>query len=71
MRNFLNLSDGLSVSQFAEKKLPKVESTFRKTDVFLKPFEPGICIDDTLTATHTLLFNKFPVRKNHVLIVTT
>ena len=49
---------------------PQVVSTFRKTDVFLKPFEPGLCIEDDLTAKHTLLFNKFPVRRNHVLIIT-
>ena len=42
----------------------------KKTDVFLKPFEPGICVEDNLTAKHSLLFNKFPVRKNHLLIIT-
>eukprot|EP00347_Sterkiella_histriomuscorum_P014537 403360498 len=44
--------------------------TFRKSDVFLEPFEPGICIDDSLTKTHRLLFNKFPSRAYHILIVT-
>ena len=43
---------------------------FRKSDVFLEPFEPGICIDDNLTKTHRLLFNKYPSRKRHVLVVT-
>jgi len=38
--------------------------------VFLEPFEEGICIDDQLTKTHRLLFNKFPCRPHHVLIVT-
>jgi ATP adenylyltransferase len=38
--------------------------------VFLEPFEEGICIDDQLTKTHRLLFNKFPSRPHHVLIVT-
>ena len=45
-------------------------STFKKTDIFLKPFEPGLCVEDSLTPTHSLLFNKYPVRRNHLLIVT-
>lgn len=44
--------------------------SFKKTDVFLKPFEPGICVDDCLTTTHSLLLNKYPVRRNHLLIIT-
>jgi ATP adenylyltransferase/5',5'''-P-1,P-4-tetraphosphate phosphorylase II len=43
---------------------------FRKSDVFLEPFEEGICIDDNLTKTHRLLFNKYPSRKHHVLVIT-
>jgi len=38
--------------------------------VFLEPFETGICIDDSLTKTHRLIFNKFPSRDYHVLIIT-
>ena len=38
--------------------------------MFLKPFEPGICVEDDLTEKHTLLLNKFPARSNHVLIIT-
>jgi sulfate adenylyltransferase (ADP) / ATP adenylyltransferase len=45
-------------------------SVFKKTDKFLKPFEPGICVEDSLTSTHSLLLNKYPVRRNHLLIVT-
>ena len=52
------------------KQEPKKKSAFRKSDVFLEPFEEGICIDDNLTKTHRLLFNKYPSRKNHVLVVT-
>jgi len=48
----------------------KVANAFRKSDVFLEPFEEGICIRDNLTRTHRLLFNKNPARENHVLIIT-
>lgn len=43
---------------------------FRKSDVFLEPFEKGICIEDNLTKDHRLLFNKLPSRDYNVLIVT-
>ena len=43
---------------------------FRKSDVFLEPFEEGICIDDNLTKTHRLLFNKYPAWVYHVLVIT-
>jgi ATP adenylyltransferase/5',5'''-P-1,P-4-tetraphosphate phosphorylase II len=43
---------------------------FRKTDIFLEPFEEGICIRDSLTKTHRLLFNKYPARPYHVLVIT-
>jgi len=38
--------------------------------VFLEPFEKGICIEDNLTKTHRLIFNKYPVLDQHLLIVT-
>ena len=38
--------------------------------MFLKPFEPGICIEENLTQHHRLIYNKFPARKNHVLVIT-
>ena len=38
--------------------------------MFLKPFEAGICIEESLTSHHRLIFNKFPVRKHHVLVIT-
>jgi ATP adenylyltransferase/5',5'''-P-1,P-4-tetraphosphate phosphorylase II len=38
--------------------------------VFLEPFEEGICVEDSLTKTHRLLFNKYPSRPHHLLIVT-
>ena len=43
---------------------------FRQSDIFLKPFENGICIEENLTTNHRLLFNKFPARRHHVLVVT-
>jgi len=43
---------------------------FRRTDIFLEPFEDGICVCDNLTKTHRLLFNKYPCREHHVLVVT-
>lgn len=43
---------------------------FRQSDVFLKPFESGICIEENLTQRHRLIFNKFPARKHHVLVIT-
>jgi ATP adenylyltransferase len=36
----------------------------------MKPFDAGICIEDDLTETHTLIFNKFPIKQNHVLVIT-
>ena len=38
--------------------------------MFLKPFEAGICIEESLTEKHRLIFNKFPARQNHVLVIT-
>ena len=43
---------------------------YRQSDVFLKPFESGICIEETLTTQHRLIFNKFPAYKHHVLVIT-
>lgn len=53
-------------------KFIKYRSTqgFRQSDVFLKPFEPGICIEENLTQKHRLIFNKYPARQNHVLVIT-
>ncbi len=60
---------GPSGSSSIENNLNK-SAPYRKSDIFLEPFEQGICIDDSLTKTHRLLFNKYPSRRNHVLIVT-
>ena len=38
--------------------------------MFLEPFEEGVCIDDNLTKTHRLLFNKYFAREYHVLVIT-
>ena len=40
----------------------------RVFDPFLPPFEPGLWITDW--EEHRLLFNKFPVHQNHLLVVT-
>lgn len=45
-------------------------NAFRQSDVFLKPFEAGICIEENLTKKHRLIFNKFPARQHHVLVIT-
>ena len=36
----------------------------------MKPFEHGICIEENFTQNHRLIFNKFPARKLHVLVIT-
>ncbi|CDW83302.1 atp adenylyltransferase [Stylonychia lemnae] len=61
---------GNHTSQIASEKLSNSSTYFRKSDVFLEPFESGICIDDSLTKTHRLIFNKFPSRPYHVLVIT-
>lgn len=48
---------------------PKNPSPFRQSDVFLKPFEQGICIEESLSAKHRLIFNKYPAFANHVLVI--
>lgn len=35
----------------------------------MPPFEPGAFIDE-LTATHSLIFNKFSVSDHHVIVIT-
>ena len=38
-------------------------------DPFMPPFEPGLFIAD-LSDTHRLLFNKFPISREHTLVIT-
>ena len=52
-----------------DQKEVKVKG-WRQSDIYLKPFETGICIEENLTANHRLLFNKHPARKHHVLVIT-
>ena len=40
-----------------------------KSDPFMPPFEEGLFIDE-LTTTHSLVFNKFSVCDNHVIVIT-
>ena len=49
---------------------PHSQFQFRKSDIFLEPFEEGICIEDELTKSHRLIFNKIPVRQYQSFIVT-
>ena len=51
------------------KLKPTKPEAQQKTHPFLPPFEPGIFIT-SLSDTHNLLFNKYCVVKNHVLVVT-
>lgn len=51
------------------KLKPTKPEAQQKTHPFLPPFEPGIFITN-LSDTHNLLFNKYCVVKNHVLVVT-
>ena len=46
------------------------QTGFRTSGVFCEPFEPGICIEDTLTKSHRLIFNKYPVQDLHILVTT-
>lgn len=38
-------------------------------DCFMAPFSEGIFIDH-LSFSHSLVFNKYPVFKNHLLVIT-
>ena len=52
-----------------QKNKPIAQNSQPKTDPFSPPFEPGRFITD-LSSTHRLIANKYPIVKNHVLIVT-
>ena len=52
-----------------QKKPNYKENLLKKADPFLPPFEDGQFIAD-LSNTHNLLFNKFALAKNHVLVTT-
>ena len=72
------MSNGNNSIKKTEKNPGKLKSQqaqvrnlgFRQSDVFLKPFESGICVEENLTTHHRLIFNKFPARKHHVLVIT-
>lgn len=49
---------------------PQHSPLIKVQDPFLPPFEPGLFITE-LSETHRLIFNKFQVCKDHVLVVTT
>ncbi len=38
-------------------------------DPFVEPFEEGLFIDE-ITESHRVIFNKFAVTDNHVLVIT-
>jgi ATP adenylyltransferase/5',5'''-P-1,P-4-tetraphosphate phosphorylase II len=50
------------------KNLDKKPFGGATSNPFLPPFEEGLFIDD-LNSSHRLLFNKFPIFKNHLLVV--
>ena len=49
-------------------QISEKNNSFVKDDPFLPPYEKGMFI--TEIGEHRLLYNKFPVVKNHVLVVT-
>lgn len=53
-----------------QKQMGVNQTGFRTSGVFCEPFEPGICIEDTLTKSHRLIFNKYPVQDLHILVTT-
>jgi len=61
--------DFIVTERVKEQPEPSTQG-FRQSDVFLKPFEAGICIEENLTKNHRLIFNKFPARQHHVLVIT-
>ncbi|KAL4510787.1 hypothetical protein ABPG72_004941 [Tetrahymena utriculariae] len=58
-----------SVLKDLDKK-PLGSSRGQTSNPFLPPFEDGLFVQE-LSKTHTLLFNKYAVVKNHMLVVTT
>lgn len=50
------------------KRREKKISNFTKSNPFLPPFEPGLFIQN-LTETHRLIFNKFMISEDHVLVI--
>lgn len=63
----LNKKPELLQKQYEEIKEEKQEKV--NDDPFSPPFEEGLYIDE-LTETHRLLFNKFSIAPEHVLVVT-
>ncbi len=63
---------GYIIQKIKNGDLPKKPANpeFKQSNVFLPPFEQGICIDDDFTKHHRLLYNKFPARIGHLLITT-
>ena len=53
----------------AQNKEKAKKDTSKPFDPFVPPFEPGLFIDE-LSLTHNLLFNKFCICREHVLVVT-
>lgn len=47
----------------------KSEDSSKPKDPFSPPFEEGLYIDE-ITSTHRLLYNKFSLAPEHVLVVT-
>ena len=50
-------------------KKPQGTVGSKKADVFMPPFEDGLFIGD-ISETHSLVFNKFCVCDEHVILIT-
>jgi len=55
------------VENLAKKNRLNTASSFQKDNIFLPPFEKGIFICDI--GNHRLIFNKFPLIKKHILVI--
>ena len=58
-----------NISKCTKKIITLKDAPSEKKDPFLPPFEDGAWIAE-LSATHDLIFNKYPVSRGHVLVIT-
>jgi len=56
--------------RFEQLKTTEAPVVVKKDDPFVAPFEEGLFIDE-ITDTHSLVFNKFSVCDDHVIVITT
>ena len=65
---FLHTANKPTLAQNKDAAKAKKDSG-KPFDPFMPPFEPGLFIQE-LSPTHNLLFNKFCICREHVLVVT-